>query len=125
MPERFAIVGLDLKPMSDDDFRAHLRSGVDEFSRCERPDDESWRLFSEHLAYRQADFGAPDSYRMLAGLLEDRCSRWDRDAFIIYYLATPPALLPPTDYIRLVFDAPLHVEQPDALGGMQLVRGQG
>ena len=92
MPERFAIVGLDLKPMSDEEFRARLRSGVDEFSRCGRPDDDAWRLFASHLSYRSADLGSSEAYRMLAGLLEEQCGRWDLDAFIIHYLATPPAL---------------------------------
>ncbi len=91
LPEHFAIIGLDRKEMSDEEFRGHLRAGVSEFSRCERPDDPSWDRFSPHLSYRVADFSTPDSYRALCGMLDEMCSRWDRDAFIIYYLATPPA----------------------------------
>ncbi len=92
MPEHFAIIGLDRKEMSDKKFRAHLRTGVNEFSRHERPDNDVWHRFASHLSYRPADFGAPEPYQMLAELLEDQCTRWDQDAFIIYYLATPPAL---------------------------------
>jgi glucose-6-phosphate 1-dehydrogenase len=91
LPEQFAIIGLDIKQMSDEEFRGHLRSGVNEFSRSDDPDNASWDLFSPHLRYRVADFGAPDSYRALAGMLDELCSQWDSDAFIIYYLATPPS----------------------------------
>ena len=36
--------------------------------------------------------------------------------------AAPAPLLSAADHVRLVLDAPFHVEQPDALGRMQLVR---
>jgi glucose-6-phosphate 1-dehydrogenase len=91
LPEHFAIIGLDLKEMSDEEFRGHLRSGVNEFSRSERPDDLSWDLFSPHLRYQVSDFSTSDSYHALAGMLDETCGQWDTDAFIIYYLATPPA----------------------------------
>jgi glucose-6-phosphate 1-dehydrogenase len=92
MPEDFAIVGLDMKEMGDVEFLTHLREGVSEFSRCGPPDDDTWRRFSSHFCYRTADFTDADSYRALTGLLEEHCRRWDRDACVIHYLATPPSM---------------------------------
>ena len=39
MPERFAVIGIGRRPTSDEEYRKHLRAGVDEFSRHGKPDD--------------------------------------------------------------------------------------
>jgi len=33
LPERFAIIGIDLQPLNDERFRERMREGVDQFSR--------------------------------------------------------------------------------------------
>ncbi|MFN2219404.1 MAG: glucose-6-phosphate dehydrogenase, partial [Anaerolineae bacterium] len=38
LPARFAVIGVDRKEMTDDDFREHLRDGVDQFSRRGKAD---------------------------------------------------------------------------------------
>ena len=43
LPDHFAIIGLDLKQLSDDEFRQHLRAGVDQFSRRGKSDDAAWK----------------------------------------------------------------------------------
>ena len=39
LPERFTVVGLDRQQMSLEDFRAHLREGVDRFSHRGKAED--------------------------------------------------------------------------------------
>ena len=93
MQEHFAIIGMDLKQMSNDEFRQRLRSGVDQFSRYDRPDDESWQSFSSFLTYRVADFKEPACYTGLTSHLEELNRMWDTEAIRVYYLATPPQMI--------------------------------
>src|SRR6266508_4261370 len=62
LPDRFAIIGLDLKQISDAEFRQHLREGVDQFSRRGKSDDAAWSIFAAKLAFVSADFGDPAAY---------------------------------------------------------------
>jgi glucose-6-phosphate 1-dehydrogenase len=56
LPAHFLVVGLDMKPMSDNAFRTHLRDGVAHFAR-HRPPDAAWHAFAAHLSCVTADFG--------------------------------------------------------------------
>jgi len=93
MPERFAIIGTDLKQMTDEEFRQRLRSGVDQFSRHGRADDESWQRFSSFLHYRVADFTDAACYTSLNSHLEELNQVWNAEAVRVYYLATPPQMI--------------------------------
>ncbi len=49
MPEKFAIIGVDWKKMSDSQFRKHLHDGVKKFSH--RPlESDKWNEFSRRLS---------------------------------------------------------------------------
>src|SRR5512136_2255156 len=66
LPERFAIMGMDMKQMIDEEFRQRLRGGVDEFSRHDKPNDVEWQTFASSLHYCVADFANPECYSALA-----------------------------------------------------------
>jgi glucose-6-phosphate 1-dehydrogenase len=53
LPDRFAVIGVDRKAMSDIEFRQHLHQGGDRFSRCGNADDEAWHAFRRMLLTRQ------------------------------------------------------------------------
>ena len=93
LPDRFAIMGIDLKPMNDEEFRNNLREGIGEFSRHGLADAGSWENFAASLSYRTADFADPDVYRELANHLAELDSRWNAEATRVYYLATPPQMI--------------------------------
>ncbi len=91
--ERFVIIGLDRKSMSNEEFRAHLRDGVDTFSRSGKVDPKKWKEFSSRISYRQADFADPAAYRDLARKLEHLEKEWVVTADKIFYLAIPPGMI--------------------------------
>src|SRR6476659_9586937 len=66
LPDHFAIIGLDLKQISDDEFRQHLREGVDQFSRRGKSEDAAWRTFADKLTFVSANFADPAAYTALA-----------------------------------------------------------
>src|SRR5215216_1884450 len=93
LPDHFAIIGLDLKHMSDDEFRRHLREGVDQFSRRSKASDVAWDIFATNLAFISADFADPATYAALAERLGKQDHDWGGTTTHIFYLATPPALM--------------------------------
>ena len=71
LPDRFAIVGMARKEMTDEDFRGRLREGIDLFSRSGRVDEPTWREFASRLSYCAGDFTAPGSGELLGQRLEE------------------------------------------------------
>jgi glucose-6-phosphate 1-dehydrogenase len=92
LPEHCAIVGVDLRPMSDDAFRRHVREGIDQFSRRGRSRDQDWKPFGQRISYLAADFTKPESY----AALRERIAAFDRSAGQpanhLYYMATSPKM---------------------------------
>jgi glucose-6-phosphate 1-dehydrogenase len=91
LPERFALIGLDHKPMQDDEYRRYLREQTDQFSRRRASDGAPWDPFASSITFMSADFGDAAAYQTLARRLQDVDARWGAQATRIFYLATPPA----------------------------------
>ena len=90
LPEKFAILGVDIKEMQDDEFRKHLRQGVDKFSRRGPADDQAWQAFSTNITYLAADFTKIDFYSDLEQRLTKKDKDWSVHATRVFYQATPP-----------------------------------
>jgi glucose-6-phosphate 1-dehydrogenase len=88
LPEQFVIIGVARTDFSEDDFRDHLRTGVDQFSRRGPATDDSWRAFAANIQYIQADYKDPALYQTLLTIGQG----WSKIAHRIFYLATPPVL---------------------------------
>src|SRR3979411_1757271 len=71
----FAVVGFSRSSLSDVDFRATLREGVQRHARHTPIDEQAWTRFSSALHYQSGHFDDPDSYRELA----ERLAEIDRD----------------------------------------------
>ncbi len=95
LPERFYILGVDLKSMTKEEFASHLREGVDNFSRRGKPQDKEWEGFSGKIGYLPADFTDAKAYAALGKKIEEIEKDWDVTANHIYYQATPPSLVEP------------------------------
>ncbi len=94
LPPEFTVVGFARRSLSDEDFRDHLREGIDSYSR-NRPVKESvWKSFSDAIRYHRGEFHEPQAYTELATLLDqidrDRGTAGNR----LFYLAVPPVLYP-------------------------------
>jgi glucose-6-phosphate 1-dehydrogenase len=93
LPEHFAILGLDLKSMSDEDFRSHLHQGVTQFSRRGQPDEKDWEAFTNSVHYISADFTDAAVYATLEKQLTEIEQAWGAKSNHIFYQATPPSLV--------------------------------
>jgi glucose-6-phosphate 1-dehydrogenase len=95
LPEQTAVIGVDLKPMSDDGLRAHWREGIDQFSRQGKTRDDQWSAFAAKLSYLAGDATKPEVYAALKQRLEDLDHAWAARATRVFYLATSPTLVQP------------------------------
>jgi len=95
LPEKFTIIGLGRTEYSDEEFRKHLRKGLDEFSRSGASKDEEWDSFKERIQYQSADLFDDQSYQKLAKKLQLIGKDWKEEANTIFYFAISPHLIQP------------------------------
>src|SRR5262249_6360432 len=94
LPRGFAIVGVDLKKMTDEEFREHLRSGV--FTSDGKSDDitqDTWSSLAAGLFYIQGELENEATYRSIHQRLE-RLAAEGSSANHLFYCSTPPTLAP-------------------------------
>ena len=94
LPAEFSVVAFARRDMSDEDFREHLRDGIDKHSRNRPAKKSIWDSFSRNIEYHRGDLDDPRAYAELA----KRLDRIDRDRGTagnrLFYLAVPPSLYP-------------------------------
>ncbi len=90
LPPEFAVVGYARSAKTEDEFRAGLRTGVEEFSRAESLDEVSWQRFASRLHYMSGRYDDPSGFRALRKRLEDDAAQGAGAANVLFYLATPP-----------------------------------
>jgi glucose-6-phosphate 1-dehydrogenase len=95
LPEQFAVIGLDAKQISVNDLCAHLRDGVDQFSRHGKSNDDTWAEFKKYITFQSGDFTDSQIYNQLGNLMAQNDTRWTAKANRIFYLATPPRMMEP------------------------------
>ena len=93
LPERFAVLGVARREMSDEAFRARLKEGVDTFSRQGKAREEEWRDFAARIFYLAEDFTGEGFGRLLGQRLAELDEEWQGRGNRIFYLAIPPALM--------------------------------
>ena len=95
LPEKLAILGVGHKRQDDEDFRKHLKEGVDQFSRRGQVELEPWDRFIGRFSFMEAELEDPKSYRDLGRKLADIDNEWQVHANRIFYLALSPQLIEP------------------------------
>jgi glucose-6-phosphate 1-dehydrogenase len=95
LPDRYAVVGVSRKPMTDDAFRAFAKDGADKFSR-RPPEEAEWRTFVDKLFFVAADLEDPSSFASLGSRLDIIEHERDIPGNRVYYLAVPPPMFVPT-----------------------------
>jgi len=93
LPGNFAIIGMDRRELTAQEFREYLRDGVAKNSRRGAPSDEDWEIFSSQLEYAPADFGDAQAFARLKERLDELDKTWGVQADRVFYQATPPQLV--------------------------------
>jgi glucose-6-phosphate 1-dehydrogenase len=93
LPEHFAVIGLDMKEGSADEFRLRLRDGASSFCECGPVEEKTWNGFAANLTYISGDFADPATYAALRMQLDAQEKEWNIPANHVFYLAIPPAIV--------------------------------
>ncbi|MEJ2586518.1 MAG: glucose-6-phosphate dehydrogenase, partial [Deltaproteobacteria bacterium] len=93
MPSQYQILGMGHGDMSDEDYRTHLRKGVDKVSRRGEAQKESWDDFASRISFVSAELGDKKIYKDLSKRLAALEKEWDGRANHVFYLALPPSLI--------------------------------
>jgi len=87
--ENFSLIGVGRRDLSTQDFYDSVHESLHKFSR-NKPSEESWNSFKQHLVYQKADFNLESDYVGLKELLDQP----DRKGNTIFYLATDSSYFP-------------------------------
>jgi glucose-6-phosphate 1-dehydrogenase len=93
LPDKFLIIGSGHRHTREEEFRRHLREGVDKFSRRGQTADAEWQAFAAHLSFMAADLDQPGVFNGLAKKLADLDKTWNTKANRIFYLSLPPRMI--------------------------------
>jgi len=95
LPARFAVVGVAISPMNDDEFRALMRERVSKSPEVLAFRPRLWDEFSSSLHYVPADFHNAAAYHRIAERLQEINAEQRGDGNLLLYLATAPSLFVP------------------------------
>jgi glucose-6-phosphate 1-dehydrogenase len=94
LPEKFAIVGVDVTPIGLDDLQKRLLTGVNQFSRRGKAKPDQWKTFANHLKSLVAgDSNEVTTFEDLTKALNAQDKFWGEHAERVFYLATPPTIV--------------------------------
>lgn len=94
LPPETAIVGFARTEMTDEEFRANIRAGIDAHSRVEVTDESEWQGFAARLRYMAGSFDDSQAFASLATLLDELDTTLGTAGNRLYYLATAPEFFP-------------------------------
>src|ERR1041385_5080168 len=93
LPEQFLILGVDRRPMEDEEFRQRIHGGIEEFSRRGSPQEEAWSEVAQRLAFVTGNLDDPHLHQELASRIHEAEEHWGSPANHVFYLAVPPSLI--------------------------------
>ena len=93
MPDHFSIVGIGRSPYSDADYKKHLKTGIDNFSRI-KDSNGKWDEFSKNVSYLQMDANDSKSYDKLDAIAKKKEAEAGVHPIVVFYMAVAPQLVP-------------------------------
>ena len=94
LPHEVAVIGVARRPLAEEEFRQSMRSAIERFSRTAPVKASVWDAFGSSISYVSGDLQDPATYFRLREILESSDRERGTAGNRIYYLATPPSLVP-------------------------------
>jgi glucose-6-phosphate 1-dehydrogenase len=91
LPHEFLLLAVGRRPYDDEEFRAEIRTSLEQFSRVLPLDEDAWRSFAELILYERLDFDDPAAFEALAKRLDDLDKENGTRGNHLFYLATQPS----------------------------------
>ncbi|HTR18750.1 MAG TPA: glucose-6-phosphate dehydrogenase [Candidatus Paceibacterota bacterium] len=90
LPDRMEVIGFARRPLSDEEFRTHVRNAIEKTAPggiAETDFEKFFKLFQYHMS----DFTKSEGFVSLAERIAKTESSWGQCASKLFYLAVPPA----------------------------------
>ncbi|MGB3773582.1 MAG: glucose-6-phosphate dehydrogenase (NADP(+)) [Rhodococcus sp. (in: high G+C Gram-positive bacteria)] len=100
LPEQWALVGNGRGRKTDDEFRKHVRSALEEFgpdAGVEAVEDKAWSEFSDRVRFAGNGFTSDDAGD-LPSVISDLKDELGSDVQLVHYIALPPSTF--VDYTK-------------------------
>ena len=93
LPERFNLIGISRRDISDDDFRGQAREAIQEFSR-RQPDEQVLDGLLERMQYIGNPFDNVEGYARIGEAMDALDEEAGQRLSRVYYLSTAPEFFP-------------------------------
>ncbi len=93
LPERFSLIGVSRRDISDEDFRSQAREAIQEFSR-RQPDPQVLEGLLERMQYIGNPFDNVEGYAKIGAAMDALDEEADQPLSRVYYLSTAPEFFP-------------------------------
>jgi glucose-6-phosphate 1-dehydrogenase len=90
LPAEFAVVGMARRSLSNEEFRAQMKTAVDQNSRTGKAHQEVWDSFAQRVTYVPGNFDDPSSFGALKKEIDRLEKEVDTGGNRLFYCATPP-----------------------------------
>jgi glucose-6-phosphate 1-dehydrogenase len=92
--KQFTVLGVGRDELSEDEFRARMRAGVNDSKEMGAFSDEQWERFAQRLHYAAGQLDDSQTYHRIAARLEGIQAKEGGSANHLFYFSTPPSLAP-------------------------------
>jgi glucose-6-phosphate 1-dehydrogenase len=90
LPSPIRVIGFARREKTDEQWRAELRTALDQFSRTKPIDEKVWEEFAKNIFYCVGDFSDKEGFEKLKRQLESFQNKQLANN-LLFYLATPPS----------------------------------
>ncbi len=90
LPDKFAILGIGRKELSDEAFRNKMYNAILEFNNIDNK--ENVKEFVKNFYFQTIDTKSADDYAKVKSRIEGLVAEYSIDENVIFYLSTPPSL---------------------------------
>lgn len=94
MPEQFQVISIGRTDFTTTSYKAHIKKGVQEFSRRQADVKETWTRFAQQVEYNLMDLESDKTYKTLGAKIKEREAEWGAKASVIFYMSVAPQLAP-------------------------------
>ncbi|MBX7105410.1 MAG: glucose-6-phosphate dehydrogenase [Gemmataceae bacterium] len=95
LDERFAVLCIDRKPLTIEEYHDAIFKGAQKSSRSGPITQENWERFAAHIFRRQGDLTAPQVYQEIKQFCDEKAGEWKTKVQRVFYLAVAPTLIQP------------------------------
>ena len=94
LPDQVRIIGAGRSSFPSPSYRAHLRKGVQEYSRRKKEIRQQWPAFAKQIEYLRLDLTSAAAYKTIGAAIKKLEKLWGGPLKIIYYFSVAPQLAP-------------------------------